>query len=111
MLQVADDRQELAAQKPVVTAGEVFQLLDSPSPRVRLMGVLTLGTQNSAEVFDWLCTRLDDPDPRVRLGVAMALRRWGRDADQVLHGMQADEDPLVRRAAHDALDLSPAAMV
>ncbi|MFW6154659.1 MAG: HEAT repeat domain-containing protein [Planctomycetota bacterium] len=89
-------------REPVVTAAEAFCYLDSPSPRVRMMGVMMLAGQDTPEAFDWICTRLEDPDPRVRLAVAMALRRRGRDAVDVLDGMGYDEDPRVRRAARQA---------
>jgi len=105
---VADPLQEQAEGAPVLTAGEVFQLLDSPSPRVRLMGVLMLATQDSAQAFDWLCTRLRDADPRVRLALAMALRRRGREARDVLLGMDRDPDPFVRQAVHDGLQAAVA---
>ncbi len=85
--------------EPVVTAAEAFCYLDSPSARVRMMGVMMLAGQDGPEAFDWICTRLEDPDPRVRLAVAMALRRRGTDAVDVLDAMGYDEDPLVRRAA------------
>jgi HEAT repeat protein len=100
---VADSIQEQAETAPVLTDGEVCQLLDSPSPRVRMMGVLMLATQDSAQAFDWLCTRLRDSDPRVRLALAMALRRRGREVEDVLRGMDKDPDPLVRQAVHDGL--------
>ena len=89
--------------EPVLTAGEVFELLDSSSPRMRMMGVMMLATQRSAEAFDWLCTRLEDADPRVRLAVAMALRRRGIEATDVLDDMRGDADPRVRHAAETAM--------
>ncbi len=89
--------------QPVLTADEVFRLLDSPSPRVRLMGVLMLSTQRSAQAFDWLCTCLKDQDHRVRLAVAMALRRHGAEAEDLLRQMSRDEDPRVRRAVQGSL--------
>ena len=104
----ADDASE--EREPVVTATEAFCYLDSPSPRVRMMGVMMLAGQDTPEALDWICTRLEDPDPRVRLAVAMALRRRGTDAVDVLDGMGYDEDPRVRRAARQA-DSMVAAMV
>lgn len=90
--------------EPVLTPGEVLQLLDSPSPRVRLMGVMMLSAQDSTDALDWLCTRLDDPDPRVRLAVAMVMRRWGRGVDEILRGMGDDRDPMVREAARGEIE-------
>jgi hypothetical protein len=77
-----------ATRRPVLTAGEVFRLIESPSPRVRLMGVMMLATQTSGEAFDWLCTRLEDGDPRVRLAVRMTLRKWGVDCAEL--GQETD---------------------
>jgi len=94
----------------VLTAAEVFRLLDSPSPRVRQMGVTMLSAQPSADAFDWLCTCLDDPDARVRLAVTMALRRRGPEAGEVLRRMERDADPRVRQVALNA-HLGAAALV
>ena len=99
---------ESAEPERVLTAGEVVRMLDSRSPRVRMMGVLMLSARGSTEAFDWLCTRLDDPDPRVRLAVVAALRRRGRPAADVLSDMGRDRDPRIRRAAHRALRAVPA---
>ncbi|NLF31167.1 MAG: HEAT repeat domain-containing protein [Planctomycetes bacterium] len=101
-IQCLDAADAPEGREPVVTAAEVFCYLDSPSPRVRMMGVMMLAGQDTAEALDWICTRLEDPDPRVRLAVAMALRRRGRDACDVLDGMGYDEDPRVRRAVQQA---------
>jgi len=92
----------------VLTAAEVFRMLDSRSPRVRMMGVLMLSACGSAEAFDWLCTRLHDRDPRVRLAVVMALRRRGRETTDVLSDMGRDRDPRIRQAARRALMAAPA---
>ncbi len=95
------------AVEGVLTGGEILRLLDSPSPRVRLMGVMMLSAQRSPEAFDWLCTCLDDPDARVRLAVAMALRRRGPEAGEVLRHLQRDDDPRVRQAAFTATEGAP----
>jgi len=114
--QVADvlpveGRRRRATGEPVVTSAEVFRYLDSPSPRVRMMGVMMLSPQETPEAFDWICTRLEDPDPRVRLAVAMALGRRGREAADVLAGLGSDEDPRVRKAARQAADVPATALV
>ena len=101
-IQCLDVAEAPEGREPVVTAAEAFCYLDSPSPRVRMMGVMMLAGQDTPEALDWICTRLEDPDPRVRLAVAMALRRRGTDAADVLDGMGYDEDPRVRRAARQA---------
>jgi hypothetical protein len=107
-VQCLDASDPAEGREPVVTAAEVFCYLDSPSPRVRMMGVMMLAGQDTPEAFDWICTRLEDPDPRVRLAVVMALRRRGRDAADVLEGMGYDEDPLVRRAVQQGGVVVPA---
>jgi HEAT repeat protein len=100
-----------APDEPVLTAAEVFRYLDSASPRVRMMGVMMLSSQETPEAFDWICTRLEDPDPRVRLAVAMALRRRGREAADVLAALGFDEDPRVRKAACRAAEAIAPVMV
>ena len=86
-----EQRQPRAPRHGVLTRGEVFTLLDSPSPKVRIMGVMMLAGQDAPECFDWLCTRLEDPDPRVRLAVAMALRRLGSDTADLLERLRGRE--------------------
>ncbi len=103
-LRVAEPPSSQAAVEAVLTSGEVFGLLDSPSPRVRMVGVMMLASQESAVAFDWLCTRLEDPDPRVRRVVAMALRRRGHVAADVLAELGADLDPMVRQAARQPIE-------
>ena len=109
VLPVEDWRRE--TDEPVVTSAEAFRYLDSPSPRVRMMGVMMLSSQETADAFDWICTRLGDPDPRVRLAVAMALRRRGREAADVLAGLRSDEDPRVREAARQTANVAEIALV
>ena len=91
----------------VLTAHEAFGLLESNSPRLRRMGVMILAAQESAEAFDWLCTRLNDSDPQVRLAVVLSLRRRGPVAGELLCDLQGDADPLIRQAAGS----TPAAFV
>lgn len=85
--------------RSVLTDREALDLLESRSPRLRRMGVMILAAQESAEALDWLCTRLEDPDPQVRLAVVAALRRRGSLADELLAALSRDVDPSVRRAA------------
>jgi hypothetical protein len=95
---LAVDELHLAGRQDV-TDHEALNLLESRSPRLRRLGVMMMSLQESPQALDWLCTRLNDPDPQVRLAVVAALRRRGSVAEELLCGLRQDADPQVRRAA------------
>ncbi len=82
-------------------APAITDLLDHPSPQVRLRATYVLGSlgNRSTAVLEGLKRTLDDPEPDIRLNGAMALARLGSRAgeeillDQLRKALRGDTSP------------------
>lgn len=80
-------------------------LLKDGSAAVRAHAALGLGEMKAESAFAGLARRIDDPDPRVRGEVAVALGRLGRpEAEMMIEGLRKDPDSHVARRAEIGLE-------
>ncbi|MEU3727240.1 HEAT repeat domain-containing protein [Streptomyces sp. NPDC031705] len=82
-----------------------MQLLDDPSPQVRISALSSLGFLQPPSTLRKICSLANDDSPRVRSWVAIALGNFSSlelaelEASAVLDQLAADADPYVRDEA------------
>lgn len=79
--------------------------LSADRPELRIAAANALGRIGDENVIPQLLDALDDPDPRVRIRLCTACGRIGHPAaiEPLERRLDADQHPLVRRAAADGL--------
>ncbi|MER6443669.1 HEAT repeat domain-containing protein [Streptomyces venezuelae] len=104
---------ETAATAATAATDLLLQMLDDPSPQVRISALSALGFLQQPRTLPGIRSLANDDSPRVRAWVAIALGRFSapESADlatwDVLDRLAADTDPYVRDQAAEARQRKP----